>query len=339
MKPKKKPKLKASSRKKSVKSKQILAVTMFFVWGGATIACVVMTFFYYTYPATKNSKQALVAGENSVLWYRPVLKSSTFLNPQVSAEAGILIDADSAEILWAKNQNQPRSVASLTKLVTSLAFLKTNPNLQEFFKVPSNFNNDGKELVESGDSISSLKLTSGDKITYKDLLFSALISSANNSALALANKIGEGQNLASQLTTFAKNSGAINANFNEGSGLDSGNIASAMDMSILLNVALKNEIISQALNLPSYTFQTQNGQRKTVVSTDKLLNSDGYQVMGGKTGYLKEAGYNLAIKAIKNNHNLILVLLGCPTTDDRFAGADSLLKWGFDGHDWLAQRQ
>jgi len=328
-----------SKTKKTSRKNWILASAMFFIYGGAIIACVAMTFFYYTYPAAKNSRQALVAGENSVLWYKPVLKSSTFLNPQVSAEAGILIDADSAEILWAKNQNQPRPVASLTKLVTALAFLKTNPNLQEFFKVPSNFNNDGKELVEPGDSISTLKLMPGDKITYKDLLFSALISSANNSALALANKVGEGNYLANQLTAFAQNSGAINANFNEGSGLDSGDIASAMDMAILLNVALKNEIISQALSLPTYSFQTQNGQRKTAVNTDKLLNSDGYQVLGGKTGYLEEAGYNLAIKAEKNGHNLILVLLGCPTSDDRFAGADSLLKWGFDGHNWLAQRQ
>ena len=330
--------MKVSKKTKLKNRHKILASVAFFVCGGAISSCLVMAFFYFTYPSAKNSLKTAVAGESSIIWYKPVLKSSTLISPQVSAEAGILIDADSGEILWAKNQLEPRPVASLTKLVTALAFLKSEPNLEESYKVPADFNSQGKEMVEPGDNISSLKLNPGDKVTYKDLLFSALVGSANNAALALSKIMGDQNSTVERLNNFAHNYGAIAASFQEASGLDPDNTASAMDYAILTNIAFKNPIIAEAAGIQAYDFKTENGQSKRVINTDKLLNSQDYEVIGGKTGYLAEAGYNFVIAAEKDSHSLILVLLGCPTSADRFAGADSLLKWGFDGHVWQAQR-
>lgn len=330
--------MKVSKKNKLKNHPKILANVAFFVCSGAIISCLVMAFYYFTYPSAKNSLKTAVAGESSIIWFKPVLKSSILISPQVSAETGILIDADSGEILWAKDQFVPRPVASLTKLVTALVFLKSEPNLEELYKVPTDFNGQGREMVEPGDNISALKLNPGDKITYKDLLFSALVGSANNAALALSKIMGDQNSTVEKLNRFAHNSGSLTAAFQEASGLDPDNTASAMDYAILTNIAFKNPIISKAAGLQVYDFSTTNGQSKRVINTDKLLTSKDYDVIGGKTGYLAEAGYNFAVSAEKDGHALILVLLGCPTSADRFAGADSLLKWGFDGHVWQAQR-
>ena len=317
---------------------KVLASAMFFIWSGAVIGCVSMAFYFVLYPAQKNLRKSSVAGENSVIWYKPILKAEAEPVPQITIQAGILLDADSATVLWTKNSNQPRPIASLTKLVTALSFLETNPDLKAIYKIPKSFNQQGQDMVEPGDKISTLKLRVGDSITYKDLLFSALIGSANNAALALVDKISTGKNPTELLNNTAYSAGARNFNFTEASGLDPQNSASALDLALIANTAFSNPIIQSAVQTPVYSFQTLAGEKHNLKNTDKLLTNSNYQVIGGKTGYLQEAGYNLVIKAEKDSRTLMLILLGNPTSEQRFSNADALLTWGFTAFDWQIQR-
>jgi len=329
--------------KKSIRKSRnkIFAGLAFLLFSSVISAVVAFAYYFAVYPSAKNAARAIssqVAGEQTSVIQQPTLKPGSAMLSEPKVQAGVLIDADSGTVLWAKDAESPRSIASLTKLVTAATFLQFQAKLDTVYRVPNDFNADGQELVEPGDAISALKLPAGERITYKDLLYTALIGSANNSAIALGRLISGGSEiLAEKLTAFARKSGARFADLYEPSGLDPRNKASALDLAILAHVAFQDSNISQASKLPVYNFRSLNGSSFRSVNTNKLLNHTDFEILGAKTGYLQEAGYNLAIEAERQGHRLVLVFLGSPSSAERFANAEALLKWAFSAFVWETQ--
>jgi D-alanyl-D-alanine carboxypeptidase len=101
---------------------------------------------------------------------------------------------------------------------------------------------------------------------------------------------------------------------------------------------LAEDRIRQAVTLKGVDFKTEAGDARHVPATDELLdsflNAGDYGVVGGKTGFTDEAGYTMVLRATQGPGDIIAVILGSPTSDDRFQDAKSLLAWGFRTFEW-----
>lgn len=305
----------------------------FLAVGGLLVGCVALAYVFIAQPSFRTSRQPVVAGAIVAPWEKPVLQANALAQPTIRAQSGILIDVTSAEILWANHADDVRPLASLTKLATVGAYLASNPNLDQLYTVPARFDTAGTaDFVEPGTSVSTLRVPAGLQLPYRSLVAAALVSSANNAATALGEVLPPGA-----LQQYAAAQGAGTARIAEPTGLDTANVGSARDVALLAHALFRNPFV-QSLTSVAVADLPTNGQDLHVRSTNALIGRSGYHVDAGKTGYLVEAGYNLAVQASRDNHTLLLVLLGEPSSATRFADANALLQWAFAAHDWILQQ-
>lgn len=314
---------------------RVFATLGFLTVSGLVVGCIALAYVFVAYPNFQARREPTVAGAMVVPWEKPVLQANALPQPPIRAVSGILLDVASAEILWANHADDVRPLASLTKLATVGAYLSRNPNLDEQYTIPARFDTTGiSDMVEPGTSVSTLRVPVGTRLPFRSLVTAALVSSANNAALALGDAVVATDPDA--LQQYAVAQGAISVRIVEASGLNPANVGSAQDVALLAHALFRNPLVRSITSVAVADLPT-SGQTLHVRSTDALIGRSGYHIEAGKTGYLVEAGYNLAVQASQNNRTLLLVLLGEPTTDARFADADALLRWAFAAYAWVPQ--
>jgi len=248
---------------------------------------------------------------------------------KTTAKSILIIDDNSGTVLYNKNSLAVASIASITKLMTALVILDTNPNWQQTVKINQEDKREGGMVY----------LLPGEEVTVKDLFYLMLVGSANEAATALARNSGITEFNAA-MNKKAKELGMAGSYFLEPSGIDPKNVSNPADLLKLAQAAFAKPEITQALTTENYGFQTVNNRRQVkVFSTDRLLNSflngPNYQVIGAKTGYLDEAGYCLLMRVKKTaGPSLTLVLLGSETIDDRWQEAKGLVDWVSRNYVW-----
>ncbi len=268
-------------------------------------------------------------------------------NPLYS-KAAIIINVKTGKILCGKNTNEALPIASLTKLVAVDVFLDSqNLNTGIDWKKDNNWNkvvayNSDKDdsVLKYGSKaeISYLYLKNGDLLTIKDLVFSSLIGSTNNSIMSLV-RISKMSNkkFVMAMNRKVRGWGLSKTEFVDPTGLNPHNISSANEYAIIAKNVLKKFVILEATTRKKYVFVTKNTHKKHIIrNTNRLLNSDLY-ITGGKTGFLNEAGYCLMTKAKnKQNKEVIAVVLGTPEwVDGKFGKniaakeVEQLIKFGF----------
>lgn len=247
-----------------------------------------------------------------------------------TADASAIVDLKTGAFLFGKSADEPMAIASLTKLMTVLVVMDHSPKLSMPVTIrKTDIRVGGIEQVSVG-----------DVVTFNDALHLTLISSSNTAAAALAHSIGmSDEEFAAAMNAKAKEMGMKNSTFVEPTGLNAKNKASAKDVAILVRTALANEMISKIVLMPEYQFETAAGRTRAVRSTDELLDSflsrDPYTFMGGKTGYLEEAGYCFAAAAKnKDGNGVVAVVLGAPSKEQRFNEVKQLIYWTFDAYEW-----
>ncbi|HDQ22908.1 MAG TPA: D-alanyl-D-alanine carboxypeptidase [Candidatus Uhrbacteria bacterium] len=256
---------------------------------------------------------------------------SDVLDIQISAKSALAVDSQSGKILYQKNAEETRSIASITKLMTALVFLDHNPGWQkEFFTIVSDRRNGG-----------IIHLNIGEILTIRNLFYTALIASDNDAAIALARSTGlSEEDFIREMNAKAVFLGLNNTNFADPSGLNNNNRSNARETVKLLNFALANEEIEKAVNINNYEFEVQNKEKERLVrlkNTNWLLNSY-LDVAGGKTGALAESGYNLAVKIKgKNNQEILITVLGSQSNFDRFQDVKAIADFVFVNYQWLAE--
>jgi len=312
----------------------IIATLGFLTVGGLLVGCVALAYAFIAYPSFQTRTPA-VAGATVVPWEKPVRRAGAPVQPNIRAKSGILYDVASGEILWANHADAVRPLASLTKLATVGAYLRGNPNLDEQFTIPARFDTVGiSDMVEPGTSVSTLRVPVGTRLPYRSLVTAALVSSANNAALVLGDEVLT--NDPDALQQYALAQGATSTSLVEASGLDPANVGSAHDVALLAHALFRNPSVQELTSVSVADLPTSSATLH-VRSTNALIGKTAYHVDAGKTGYLVEAGYNLAVQASQDGRTLLLVLLGEPSTDSRFADADALLQWAFAAYAWVPQ--
>jgi D-alanyl-D-alanine carboxypeptidase (penicillin-binding protein 5/6) len=243
-------------------------------------------------------------------------------SPAIYAAAVYAVDAKTGTVLYAKNADQPRPIASLTKMMTVLATLRDH-KLDEQVIIPQ------LPAYQPGDALAGL--IPGDTMSVKDLVAASLIPSHNDAADTLAIYNSETKDkFYGKMNTIAKEWGMTSATFASASGLqDAGNQASAKDMGVLARLGLYNKTFSELTATKTMKITSGQGRVYTLNTTNDLL--DGAKVRGLKTGYTLAAGECLITLSTIQGHDVITVMLG---SYDRFGETARLIDWLSNTYSW-----
>ncbi len=245
---------------------------------------------------------------------------------KISAQSAAVMDKNTGLILWQKNADQVRSLASITKLMTVLVFLDHNPGWDKIV------------TMEQVDETAELKpnILRGENVTVRDLFNVALVASDNNAARALARSTGlNTEDFAKAMNAKALILKMNQSNFVEPTGLNAQNQATALDVLKMAKTAFAKQEIQKAVVQKSYSLLTQEGRSQKVLSTNNLLKSY-LNVKAGKTGYIEAAGYCLVVEVANDEGQEILtVVLGSSAHENRFQDAKILSGWVFENYQWL----
>ena len=247
-------------------------------------------------------------------------KESIIKIPETNSRACVIIDRNTNTILYGKNENQKRKMASTTKIMTATIIIE-NCNLDETIEV-------SKKAAGTGGS--RLGLKTGDKITIRDLLYGLMLCSGNDAAVALAEHAGgDIQGFAKLMNKKALELGLNNTHFETPHGLDSDeHYTTAYELALLSNYALNNTTFAQIVGTKSYTV-TINGYPKQLSNTNELLgNLNG--VYGIKTGFTNGANRCLVTACKRNDMDIICVVLGADTKKFRTKDSIKLINYIFD---------
>lgn len=237
--------------------------------------------------------------------------------PATKGKTAFVWRTDSDTTLFEKDY-RARPIASITKLMAALVFLDTKPN--------------GAQVVtyEARDDAEGSKLTvrPGETMTVGDLFQTMLVGSANNATKTLVRVSG----LSPGAFVERMNAKALAlemrfTRFTEPTGLDPGNVATPGDIAKLVHTAVSEPVIQKALTRSEYVFTTKNtGRQHTIKNTNKLLGT--LPIVGGKTGYIDEAGYGLAVEiAGTNGANAVVMTLHAPSLRARDEDVLALGRW------------
>jgi len=243
--------------------------------------------------------------------------------PKVLADAAYVYDLDSNRVLFSKNPEKIRPIASVTKIMTAIVIMEEKDL-------------DGIVTVEPAASWvtgSKMYLAPFEKIKVKELIYGMLIKSANDAAKALEAHFGRDE-LATLMNDKAEWLGLSDTKFTEASGLDQENTSSVKDLAIISGYALKNKQFRNIVKKRKYTAVSADGRIQHPISTTNRLLKNYPDIYGLKTGYTDEAGYCLVSLAGQKNHQIVSIVLGSQSDDARFDESRKLLDWAFSAYAW-----
>ncbi|MDE2025917.1 MAG: D-alanyl-D-alanine carboxypeptidase [Patescibacteria group bacterium] len=239
----------------------------------------------------------------------PLLTSKN--TPQISAEAALVMDADSQVVVYSKNPRLRFSPASTTKLMTALtAFQYFHPA-------------DILEIKSSNVEPVVVGFQEGQKVRFSDILYGMLVPSGNDAALAISQNYPGGEAaFVDQMNRNARLFHLFNTHYGDPIGLtDDSDYTTVVDLARLTTIALANPTIHQIVGTKYTTISTLDGTSFSLENTNILLGEDG--VMGVKTGYTEGAREVLVTAVVRGNHTFIIVVM---RSDDRFADTKTLIN-------------
>lgn len=239
--------------------------------------------------------------------------------PDINSRAYVVIDRNSNTIIYGKNENVKRKMASTTKIMTATVIIE-HCDLKDTIEV-------SKKAASTGGS--RLGLKNGDKITVSDLLYGLMLCSGNDCAVALAEYCsGSIDEFSKLMNEKAKELGLNNSHFVTPHGLDAEqHYTTAYELASLSNYALNNSIFRNIVGTKSYTV-TINGLPKNISNTNELLgNLNG--IYGIKTGFTNGANRCLVTACKRDDMDIICVVLGADTKKFRTSDSIKLIEYTF----------
>ncbi len=263
-------------------------------------------------------------------------------DPTLPAEAVLLADLDTGEIIYEKNMNERRSPASLTKIMTGLLAVEALDNGQCSMTDMVTAGQDC--LTGLGDDSSNSGIMPGETMSFKDLFYCAMIHSANEACNVLATYIsGSISAFVEQMNKRAEELGCTDTHFLDPNGLSNeGHYTTAHDLYLITREALKHPDFMTACNTVYYETEATNmNPPRQMYNSNALLTAGGYYgdnyvydgAAGVKTGYTRAAGYCLVSTAQRNSINALAIVMGC--SGQLNSGAD----WNGEFNNFVASRK
>ena len=268
-----------------------------------------------------------------------------FLLPVYSAEGpetlysagAVLMDADSGRVLYGKNESEPYAMASTTKIMTCILALELGE--------PEQIVTFSKTAASMPDVQMNAK--EGEQYYLKDLLYSTMLESHNDSAVAVAEAIGGSvEGFTNLMDRKAEAIGCRQTNFVTPNGLDGTDeggehVATAEELALILryciSISSKAGEFIKITGTPAYEFQELNGKRYVTCNNHNALLTSYDGAFTGKTGFTGKAGYCYTGAAKREDKTMIIALLGAgwyPNKSLKWKDARKLLDYGFENFEY-----
>lgn len=259
----------------------------------------------------------------------PPAFSGDYAYPLIESEAAVLMDAQTGQVLFAKNMHEQLSPASITKIMTILLGIehgKLNDTLT--------MSREAVFSIEFGSS--HIALDTGEQITLEQALMATMLASANEAANGIAEYVsGSVPEFAELMNQRAREAGALHTNFVNPNGLYADqHLTTAYDMAVISRAALQNQDFRRVFASVKYEIPPTNKQPQTryLWAEHKMFPGYRYQydgMLGGKTGYTVKSQNTLVTSARRGDRELIAVVMksmnSAVYTDTR-----ALLDYGFN---------
>lgn len=238
--------------------------------------------------------------------------------PDLDSKVVEIYDLDDGQVLYEKNSNKQVSIASLTKIVTSIVAIENIKDLDKKVTITR----DMMKTVSWEAAKAGLK--TGDVVTYRDLLYASMLPSGADATNSLAiSSSGSIENFVKKMNGFVKKKGLKNTHFVNVTGLDiDGHYSSADDVRQILEYALKNEIFKKIYTTKKYTLSNGLKVKSTIV---KYSNNNSIKILGSKTGYTIDAGYCLSTLNDINGHNIIILVLNARKINNKYYNVEDTI--------------
>lgn len=266
-------------------------------------------------PAQPETDDATAAAEMA-------LASAVEVEGELPARAAILVEQTTGTVLLAQNEQEPLPPASITKIMSLLLVMEALERGSLTLETEICCSDQAAAMGGS-----QIWLEPGEVMTVDELLQAACIASANDATLALAETVAGSETAFVQLmNTRAAQLGMTDTTFKNAVGLDEeGHLTSARDVALMAAELLKHPLITQYSTV--WMAELREGETQ-LVNTNRLIRT--YQgATGLKTGTTSGAGKCLAASATRDSLSLVAVVLGCPSSEERFATGRALLDYGF----------
>jgi D-alanyl-D-alanine carboxypeptidase (penicillin-binding protein 5/6) len=248
----------------------------------------------------------------------------------VKAKAGILVDATTGQVLWAKGQNTQRPIASITKVMTALVILQAG-GLNNEVTVPKAVT----AYVAKYDA-NAAGLIPGQKFTVDELLHGMLIESAADAAYTLADAYGPGlPAFIAKMNAEAARLGLTHTHFTSPDGLpyptETSTYSTPSDLIALGEAAMSYPAFRSIVDMRYYNLPKGNGHSAYSFTNSDVLIGQYQGIVGIKDGFTNAAGHTLLFEAVRGGRTLIGDVLGSPPTSFAAGAQDAgkVLNWGF----------
>ncbi len=240
--------------------------------------------------------------------------------PPITGESAIVVDVVSGRVLYAKNADAPRAVASTQKIITALCILDAGDIDKPVTIQP----------IDEACEPTRLDVKPGDAYPRRELLKVLMVKSANDIARALARDVGGSiEGFAALMNRKAASLGMRNSNFINPNGLPMpGQYSTARDMAIAARAAYRSPLIRSFTATKAFEFQFNDGHTRLIENTNKLLKTVPY-CDGLKTGTTNAAGRCLVASGSLNGRSVIVVVLKS-TTPHIWTDSSKLLAWALE---------
>ena len=264
---------------------------------------------------------ALVCGLIGLLGSQAALAAPNPAKLQIKSGSALVMDINTGKTLYQKDPAQVRPIASLTKLMTALVVLDARQNLNQTLTIDQNDRDNIKHTYS--------RVRFGTKVSRRDALHLALMSSENRMASALARHYPGGRSaFIRAMNNKARQLGMRNSRFYDSTGLSTRNVSTARDLAKLITAAYRQPLIRQftqdtnkemRFSTPAYSLMFNN--------TNPLVKNPDWDVRLSKTGYTDEAGRCLLMRAKPDRQELAIVLLNSVGKRTPIGDANRIRKW------------
>jgi len=264
--------------------------------------------------------------------------------PEIVSQAAVLLDAETGTVLYAKNPDEEIPPASLTKLMTMHLVLKEvdagRVSLDEIIPVRTE-----SWALKQPPRSSLMFLAPGQIVTLREIMLGLAVSSGNDAAVAAALRLAPSvADFAALMTTEARRMGLRKTRFTEPSGISENNMTTAAEFAVFCREYLRQhpQTLAEFHSVREFAYPQADNVAEAFRDNPMTIVQENRNALlrtfpgvdGLKTGYIDEAGYNIALTARRNNTRFIAVILGAPAHPggDRIRDRDAerLLTWAFE---------
>ena len=239
--------------------------------------------------------------------------------PLLTSQAALIFNNKTGEILYQKNADRVMPIASISKLMSAMVVLDARLDMNE-------------RITITPDEIDRLKgtgsrLAVGTTLTRGELLHLSLMSSENRATHALGRTYPGGMSaFVAAMNAKAQSLGMYSSRFYEPTGLNFQNVSTANDLNRMVAAASKYPLISKNSTSNYGSVWTANG-RQNYKNSNALVREGSWNIELQKTGYIREAGRSMVVKANVQNQPITIVLLNSPTSTTRVNDARKIESW------------